>query len=307
MSNAPTAPSRNRASRRLDLNYPFDFSPTGEFEIYPRDGRGVPQVYYPHLKRLVYNPITVAQYGLQQLTEFARAHEAHAQAEALLMADWLVENLRAWRGDIQAWVFEFDLPFYGPRAPWISALAQGQALSLLLRAGGIAPRSAYEDACHRAVRAFYHRVEDGGVAAHFPDGALAFEEYPTSEPSLVLNGILFALLGLHDYATHFSDARAQACFEAGVLGVKKNLFRYDTGYWNFYDLHRSRRLASAMYVAIHVRLLRAFAALLGEEEFARAAEHWNSYLQSPFCRARFYGGKFVEKVRLGFTDYSASH
>lgn len=291
-------------SHALDLIYPFDFAPTGEFEFYPRDARGVPQVYYPHLRRLVDNPITVAQYGLHQLAEFACTHEAHAQAEALLMADWLVENLQAWRGEIHAWVFDFDLPFYGPAAPWISALAQGQAISLLLRACEIASRAVYEAACHQAVQAFYHRVEDGGVAAKFPDGALAFEEYPTREPSLVLNGILFALLGLHDYATYFSDARAQACFDAGMRGVKKNLFRYDTGYWNLYDLHRSRRLASAMYVDIHVRLLRAFSALLHDEELARFAEKWKGYLQSPLCRARFYGGKLVEKARLRFAEYS---
>lgn len=291
----------------LALNYPFDFSATGEFEIYPRDAHGIPRVYYPHLQRLVYNPITIAQYGLHQFAVFARTHEAYAKAEALRMADWLVEHLQPWRKDLHAWVFDFDLPFYGPSAPWISALAQGQALSLLLRACAVAPHSAYVEACHRALPVFYQRVEAGGVVASFPDGAMAFEEYPTREPSLVLNGMLFALLGLYEYAICFSEARAQACFEAGMLGVKKNLFRYDTGFWNLYDLHRSRRLASPMYVDIHVRLLTALAEILHDGELARAAEKWRGYLQSAFCRAKFYGGKIIEKMRLRFADYSASH
>ncbi|MEK7727759.1 MAG: D-glucuronyl C5-epimerase family protein [candidate division KSB1 bacterium] len=299
-------PADHVTSRKLDLIYPFDFSPTGEFEIYPRDEGGVPQVYYPHLQRLVYNPITVAQYGLHQLSVFAHTHDSHARAEALLMADWLVAHLRAWRSDLHAWVFDFDLPFYGPAAPWISALAQGQGISLLLRACAVNHHPSYEEACRRAVAAFYHRIEAGGVARNFPEGALAFEEYPTREPSLVLNGILFALLGLLDYATYFSDTRARSCFEAGMLGVKKNLLRYDTGYWNFYDLHRSRRLASPMYVDIHARLLRAFAALLADDELARVAKKWRGYLRSPFCRTRFYGGKMIEKVRLRFIDYSVS-
>ncbi len=307
MPNAPTEQPSNLARRKLDFIYPFDFAPTGEFEIYPRDERGIPQVFYPHLQRQVYNPITIAQYGLHQLSVFARTNAAHAKAEALFMAEWLVEHLQAWRQEIHAWVFDFDLPFYGPQAPWISALAQGQGISLLLRACQAELHPSYEDACHRAVRAFYHSVEQGGVTRSFPEGGLAFEEYPTREPSLVLNGILFALLGLHDYAAYFTDARAQACFEAGVRGVKKNLLRYDTGYWNLYDLHRSRRLASPMYVEIHVRLFQTFANMLQDDDLALVAEKWYGYLHSPFCRARFYGGKVAEKVRLHFTDYSASH
>jgi hypothetical protein len=291
---------------KLDLLYPFDFSPTAEFEIYPRDGRGILQVYYPHLQRRVYNPITLAQYGLQRLADFARTNEARAREEALLMADWLAAHAQPWRNESAAWVFDFDLPFYGPRAPWISALAQGQAISLLLRARQLQPRANYEEICRRAVRPFYHSVEHGGVQRSFPDGALAFEEYPTREPSLVLNGMLFALIGLHDYALACSDAAAQSCFDAGLLSVKKNLFRYDTGYWNLYDLHRSRRLASPMYVDIHVRLLKFFAALTGEAIFAEAARKWRDYLQSKFARARFYFGKAREKMRLRFNDYSAS-
>jgi len=295
----------NAVNNKIALLYPFDFAPTGEFEIYTRDERGIPKVFYPHLQRHVYNPITIAQYGLHQLALFASGNDSAFSTQALLMADWLAEHLETWQNTIGAWVFDFDLPFYGPRRPWISALAQGQGLSLLLRAGQLQPGAAYEEACQRAVRAFYFTVAQGGVASNFPGGALAFEEYPTREPSLVLNGILFALLGLHDYAQYFGDARAHECFAAGVLGVKQNLFRYDTGYWNLYDLHRSRRLASPMYVDIHVRLLRAFATITGEDAFAKTAGKWQRYLNSSFCRARFYGGKVVEKIRLRFEDYTA--
>lgn len=290
-------------SHKPDLIYPFDFSPTAEFEIYPRDERGILQVYYPHLQRRVYNPITLAQYGLQRLADFARTSEARGREEALLMADWLAAHARPWRNESAAWVFDFDLPFYGPQAPWLSALAQAQAVSLLLRAQPLQPRADYEEVCRRAVRVFYHSVEQGGVARNFSDGALAFEEYPTAEPSLVLNGMLFALIGLHDFAEYFGDARARACFAAGARGVKQNLFRYDTGYWNLYDLHRSRRLASPMYVDIHVRLLKIFAQLTREEIFIAAARKWRAYWESPRCRAKFYAGKAREKIRLRFSNY----
>lgn len=293
----------NHTHGKLNLIYPFDFSATGEFEIYARDDDGIPLVYYPHLQRRVYNPITVAQYGLHQLSLYARVQNMVALREALRMADWLAANLETRQNEIGAWVFHFDLPFYGPKQPWISALAQGQGISLLLRASQIRRKPAYEETCQRAVRAFYHGIPQGGVVRKFPDGSTAFEEYPTQEPSLVLNGMLFALLGLLDYAEYFNDARALVSFKAGVLGVKKNLHRYDTGYWNLYDLHRSRRLASAMYVDIHMRLLKTFAEITGEKDFAETAEKWRGYLDSSICRAKFYAGKAIEKVRLRFSNY----
>lgn len=282
--------------------YPFDFAPTEDFSDYRRDERGVPLVFYPHLQKWVYNPITIAQFGLAQLSRYAEG-DARAAATAAAMADWLAGNLENWKNDLSAWVYRFDLPFYGPRAPWISAMAQGQGISLLLRMQQVLPRATYEEASQRAVGVFYHSMEQGGVARSFPDGSLAFEEYTTAEPSLVLNGLLFALLGLRDYAGYFNDAAAQERFAAGVAGVKANLWRYDTGYWNRYDLHRSRRLTSPDYVRIHVQLLRIFSGLTQDEFFAQTAAKWERYLNDPLCRARYAAVKVAEKVRLQCRNY----
>ncbi len=288
---------------KLALAYPFRFAATEDFSDYRRDEAGVPTVYYPHLQRWVYNPITISQFGLHQLFRFDREGDVRAALQAQTMADWLAENQEEWRQGIGAWVFRFDLLFYGPRQPWISALAQGQAISLLLRAAQLANTAKYEEACRRAVRAFHHSVDEGGVVQHFPDGSPVFEEYPTVEPSLVLNGHLFAMLGLHDYAEYFGDPAAAALFAQCLAGLKANLARYDTGYWNHYDLHRSARLTSADYVRIHVQLLNILAGLSGEAFLAETAQRWQGYLDSPWCRARFWAGKVVEKVRLRLNNY----
>ena len=281
--------------------YPFNFAPTEDFSEYRRDQRGVPLVFYPHLQRWVYNPITISQFGLAQLSRYAERKEEQAKMFAGAAADWLAENIEDWKNDIAAWVYRFDLPFYGPQAPWISAMAQGQGISLLLRVQQLFPQSNYEPTCARAVRAFYHVMDEGGVARTFPDGSVAFEEYTTAEPSLVLNGMLFALLGLHDYAEYFNDPHARECFAAGLAGIKANLGRYDTGYWNLYDLHHSPRLTSPDYIRIHVQLLRIFAVLSEDEYFAQMAQKWEQYLSSVLCRTRYLTVKCAEKIRLRFS------
>jgi len=283
---------------KLSLSYPFDWRGVDDFSGLQLDAQQIPQVYVDKKYGWQYHPVAIAQYGLHFLTNFAREGRVRDQFVARSMAEWLVENQEEWQNGIGAWVYHYDLPFYGPRAPWISGMAQGEAISLLLRMSLLGDRKTYEAAARRAVRAFVYPVAGGGVVQTFPDGAPAFEEYPTSPASLVLNGFLFALLGLRDYALYFADTPSQKLFDLCVAGLKKNLPRYDTGYWTLYDLHPSRRLASAKYLRIHVQLLHIFAHATGDESFRHLAKRWSSYLERFWCRARFTGVKAFEKVRL---------
>jgi hypothetical protein len=283
---------------KLSLSYPFDWRGIDDFSILPVDAQQIPRVYVNKKIGWQYNPVTIAQYGLHFLNSFVRDGRVRDQFVARSMAEWLIDNQQEWKNGIGAWIYQYDLPFYGPRAPWISCMAQGEAISLLLRMSLMGDSKTYESAAQRAIRAFLYPVSVGGVLQTFPDGAPVFEEYPTSPRSLVLNGFLFALLGLHDFALHFADKSSQKLFELCISGLKKNLPRYDTGYWTFYDLHPTRRLASKKYVRIHAQLLHIFSAITGDEYFARVAKKWSGYSENSWCRFRFATSKVIEKIRL---------
>ncbi len=283
----------------LPLAYPFDWSGLENFN-YPRDTNGIPKVDMGKKLGLKYNPITIAQYGLFHLQKYGASNDESELNIAQCAAAWLVENFRDWQGAIGAWVYGYDLEFYGPKAPWVSGMAQGQGISLLLRIHQLAPDDQILEITQRAFRAFLHPVSEGGVTACFPDGSLIFEEFPTNPPSLVLNGYIFALLGILDYATFWKNSEAKGLFQVAIRGLINNLHRYDTGYWNLYDLHPTRRLASPMYLKVHVQLLRILANLTGEVVFQETAEKWQKYLPSPICRFRWLTGKVLEKIRLRF-------
>lgn len=284
----------------LPLAYPFDWSGLENFD-YPLDANGIPQVYMGKKLGLKYNPITIAQYGLSHLQKYGTSKDESELNIAQAAAAWLVENFRDWRRDIGAWVYDYDLEFYGPKAPWVSGMAQGLGISLLLRIHQLAADDQILEITQRAFRAFLHPVSEGGVTACFPDGSLIFEEFTTEPPSLVLNGYIFALLGILDYAIFWQNSEAQDLFQVATRGLIKNLHRYDTGYWNLYDLHPTRRLASPMYLKVHVQLLRILAELTGESVFTATAEKWQRYLSSPICRFRWLTGKVLEKIRLFFS------
>ncbi len=279
-------------------DYPFRWQDGIEDFDYVFDEDGIPLVDMGKPDGLCYNPITTSQFGLHNLQMFSETGDAGHRDKARACVTWLFEHFKSWRGEIGGWIYEYDLPFYGPQSPWISGMAQGEAISLFLRFHELEANPATRDVTRGAFEAFLHPVADGGVVSAFPDGGLVFEEYPTRPPSQVLNGHMFAMLGIYDYGLFWQDKAASELFELAVKALLKNLHRYDTGFWNHYDLHPSRRLASAMYIRVHLQLLNIMGTLTSEPLFFEIARKWRGYLRNPICRARWLVTKVMEKVRL---------
>jgi hypothetical protein len=104
------------------------------------------------------------------------------------------------------------------------------------------------------------------------------EEAPTTPPSQVLNGWIYALWGVHDVAVGLESAEAAALFEQSLESLQASLDRYDTGWWSRYSLWAGGQdLAKPFYHRIHIVQLEALHALTGVEEFASVAARWRGY------------------------------
>lgn len=283
---------------RLKLSYPFDWHGLEDFQSYSYDSAGLPRVDYGGEEGLRYNPITIAQYGLHALQLFGKEEREEHRARALACAEWLAANARAYDKDMFAWIYDFSLPFYGPQAPWISAMAQGEAVSLLVRCHVLEHRSDFLDLAHGAIRLLDLPVADGGTLGRLPDGSPWFEEYPTEPASHVLNGHFFALLGAADWADQTDLPDAWQRYERGVASIEKNWRLWDRGYWTRYDLHPTNRLASRMYQKVHVRLMRLLGFRTARPLFYRTARRWQTMLYDPWCNALWLMVKSREKIRL---------
>lgn len=80
------------------------------------------------------------------------------------------------------------------QSPWSSAMAQGQAISVLLRAYQFTGKETYLESARIAMNAFYIPLKDGGLKTSIKGGLLFFDEYPANPPTRVLNGFIFACL-----------------------------------------------------------------------------------------------------------------
>ena len=142
-------------------------------------------------------------------TCWRRSDDPDRHARWILAADWLVENLSPTRTACPVWKHHFDWKYRDTlRAGWYSALSQGQGLSLLCRAHARHRRRALSRRRARGVRRDdgHHRrgrgADQGGL-----DGAW-LEEAVVDPPTHILNGFLWAIWGVRDYAVASRDARS---------------------------------------------------------------------------------------------------
>jgi hypothetical protein len=184
--------------------------------------------------------------------------------------------------------FEFAFPHtYRLQPPWHSAMAQGEAASLLIRAAGSLDQPELARAAERGVLPLLSPASP--LVTETDDGPV-LQEYPTRPPAHVLNGWIFALWGLYDIAAAGGELSADAAnaFSTGVEALAARLPLYDTGWgWSRYDLfpHPIVHVTSPFYHRLHVEQLRAMHDLDSRPVFAETADRWEAGIENTLARA----------------------
>nr|CAG4636821.1 EOG090X0272 [Ceriodaphnia reticulata]SVE72802.1 EOG090X0272 [Ceriodaphnia reticulata] len=202
-------------------------------------------------------------------------------------ADWLVRHQDSSGG----WPIGVKRKIASGRADldpgWYSAMGQGQAMSLLMRAFYRSGKRHYLEAALKGMIPFSKSSTEGGVRAYFMNQYPWYEEYPTVPPSFVLNGFIYSLIGLYDVvslAPQNQVGDAQLLFDQGMHSLKKLLPLFDTGSGTVYDLrHFSLGLAPNIarwdYHSTHINQLLLLSTIDSDPILRTVAERWMSYMQ----------------------------
>jgi hypothetical protein len=244
--------------------------------------------------------IALAQFGLGAHERWLAGEGEEWLETARGAADMMRDNQVEGGVRDGAWEQTFDLPHtYELKAPWISAMAQGEGASLLVRLHLATGDASYAEAARRALGPMEAPSDSGGTRALL-DGEPFPQEYPTSPPSFVLNGGMFAMWGWYDIALGLGDAGARRAFDAAVDTLARNLHRWDMGWWSLYDLypHPVRNPASFAYHQLHIAQLHAMDRIAPRPEFSQAAERFEGYQRSPVARARAFAAKVAFRIRV---------
>lgn len=235
-----------------------------------------------------YHPIRIAQFALHRYGEWLASANSVARDDFLTHARWLRENQQR-HGLAGLYRFAFAWGKYGAEPGWCSAMAQGEAISVLLRAEHIAPGNGYGDAAVRAAVPFAHDIGRGGVV--WRDGKnVFFEEIANEHAPHVLNGCIFALWGLWELRERTGSGWLDPLIEDSVSTLKRWVDHFDTGWWTLYSLLQTsngrRHVATLKYHQFHVAQMHVLGQMFGEPAFAQAAARWSAYTGRNENRAR---------------------
>ena len=292
-------PSENENASSTELGeYYMPFFQKADYRG-PYDAAGIPMLdYHGHIGPQ-YNPIAIAQYGLGNYNLWKRDGDPERSKKFFRIAEWLVSHLEKNAKGLSVWNHHFDWEYRDwLKAPWYSALAQGQGISVLVRAHKESGDQRYLAAARQAFTSFHRPIDNGGVAFTDEFGDLWFEEYIVSPPTHILNGFIWALWGIYDHGLATNDSSSKDLFARGVRTLLHNLARYDLGFWSLYEQSGSRlpMVASRFYHRLHIVQLRVMQSLTGEAEFVRVADRWQGYLNSRSHRVRALAYKALFKL-----------
>jgi hypothetical protein len=236
-------------------------------------------------QKLVYYPISIGQYGLAIWNSYLHTKLPEHRERFLKIADWFYQNRIEDKKVGSYWLTNVEKPAYRIKAPWKSAFSQARGINILLRAYQLTGNKEYQKVAEQAILPFKFSVKEGGVTTFLNEGPF-YEEYPSSEtPVLVLNGMIFSILGIYDYLRVFPGHQmAQEVFEMGLSTLMQVLPRYDIGYWSKYSLceaefHPKVDPSTIGYHFLHIVQFRLMHRLTGQMIFKEYSDKWSQNIK----------------------------
>ncbi len=269
--------------------YPLRFMDrltSGHYRWFDKDG-------VPSNQKGIHNYTTVCSYALGNWeTYLTKGTQSHLET-FLKMADFLLGR--------SEWMADGSVLLWDEAAHRLSAMYQGEAMSVFVRAFGCTQKEVFLKAAQGCVRPLTLKVTDGGVAGVIShNGAIWYEERCHPPSRHILNGMIYTLWGLRDVMAVSGDKLAKELWEQGVESVVNSLSLFDTGYWSRYWIPEDDLdyVASIMYHNLHVVQLTTLYQQTGKKCFKQYAEQFEDYATSAMNRIKAIIGIWHGKKRL---------
>ena len=172
------------------------------------------------------NFVTMAQFALACFDDYIDSQNQESLDLFILEADYFLSNYNVIDGNI---AYPYLFSYYELLATWYSGLAQGQIVSVLVRAYILTNNSKYLNFAINIINFMLLPVERGGVLTYTPEGFPWIEEYPTNPQSLVWNGFVFAVMGLIDFNKVAPSEILTQYIDSFIYSLKNTVDFYDTG------------------------------------------------------------------------------
>lgn len=229
-------------------------------------------------------PVAIFQYALGCWDLYQLNSDTRYDRKFIACADWALETQEpngAWNNFFFAY----------PKNPY-GAMAQGEAISVLVRAWSVTKEDKYLVAAKSAADFMLKSVEDGGTSRYTENG-LVLLEY-THLPA-VLNGWVFSVFGLYDLCIVCNEEKYKDALDKTLRTLEKTMPKFDCGYWSNYDL--DNHIASPFYHHLHVAQMNALACITGNDLYKEYSSKWRREEENKFKKFRATLVKGYQKIR----------
>lgn len=232
----------------------------------------------------VYFPVAIFQYGLGAWDLYIETKEQVYRTKFFQCVDWAIANQDAegrWN----------NFSHYCPKTPY-SAMAQGEATSLLIRAYIHTGDAKYLQAAQKALDYMLISIENGGTTK-YEGGEAYLMEYTFK--GMVMNGSIFAWWGLYDYVLATGDTgKYRMAKDETLESLIKVLPQFKGSYWSLYSL--DGLIASPFYHNLHIAQMQAMYELTNREVFNEYAVRWKKQQTNVFCKGLAFIKKACQKL-----------
>lgn len=233
----------------------------------------------------IYFPIMIFQYALGAYDKYLLSDKKDKKMlkKVICCANWALKN-QSLNGSWKNFGYEY------PKNPY-SSMAQGEGVSLLIRAYLETQNMRYKEAAKKAVDFMLLDIKNGGTT-EYNTGKIYLHEF-THLP-VVLNGWIFSLFGLYDYILLTNDKIVEKVYNTSIFTLEEEIYRFDNGYWSMYNF--DKMITSPFYHKLHIAQLEVLYDLTGIKIFKEYAIKWKKYLNKRYNKNKAFFIKVLQKI-----------
>lgn len=200
-----------------------------------------------HLTNGKKHPVNSCHYALYCYDEFKRTGDKRLKNAFLAQVSFLRDSTFYNVIDSVMVGYPYNITFHDLKAPWYSALAQSEAICVLIRYYELTRDETVLPLIHKVMNFMVAPQQQGsGTMSVTPEGNIWYEEYPNSKQERqVLNGFMFTILALHEYSKLFPGNKdAEIKLKEAIRTLKESFQFYNTGSWLMYNRGDKRLVAN---------------------------------------------------------------
>jgi heparosan-N-sulfate-glucuronate 5-epimerase len=274
----------HKHSFSIDDNYPTyyyaDFTKCIMNKDHCINSEGIYKIGSSNEKDANFNIAGICEFAIINLEKYYKTQDKKALYYFEQNVSWLVKNANI-IGNKAYWYYNYDM---GPhKGSWASCISQGMAISALVRAAVFYDDNNYIELAKKGAQPIITPIYEGGFKYCTDSFKNWYEE--SCENTHILNGHIFALLGVYDLYRVTNNKMYLTEFTTAVNSIKENLDEFDLGFASTYDA-KEKIIANNSYHIINTNLIAVLYDITKDNYFLNLHIRWNKIFTSK--KIRFY-------------------